>query len=100
MLWLKKNTDKHQPLQGQKRIAKKTEATQTITELYHPWSLIMPQHDSKYFDKFLEKNAGTISSKNVSLGNKVLKRNLPEHLPSKVDIKEDDSTNMENLGSA
>ena len=33
-LWLERNTDCHQPLQGQKRIAKIIEATQTVTDLY------------------------------------------------------------------
>ena len=33
-LWLERNTDRHQPLQGQKRIARITEATRTVTELY------------------------------------------------------------------
>ena len=48
-LWLEHNTDCHQPLQGQKRIVRITEATQTVTELYLLQSLIMPQHESKYF---------------------------------------------------
>jgi len=54
-LWLERNTDRHRPLQGQKRIAKLTEATQTVTDLYSLRSLIMPQHDSKYFALSLEE---------------------------------------------
>ena len=54
-LCLERNTDRHRPLQGQKRIAKLTEATQTVTELYSLRSLIMPQHDSKYFAISLEE---------------------------------------------
>ena len=54
-LWLERNTDRHRPLQGQKRIAKITEATQTVTELYSLRSLIMPQHDTKYFAKPLKE---------------------------------------------
>jgi len=48
-LWLERNTDRHQPLQGQNRIARITEATRTVTDLYSLQSLIMPQHESKYF---------------------------------------------------
>ena len=33
-LWLERNTDRHQPLQGQQRIAKITEVTRTVTDLY------------------------------------------------------------------
>ena len=54
-LWLECNTDCHRPLQGQKRIAKITEATRTVTNLYSLRSLTMPQHDSKYFAKLLEE---------------------------------------------
>ena len=54
-LWLERNTDQHQPLQGQKRIAKLIEATQTVTDLYSLRSLIMPQHDSKYIALSLEE---------------------------------------------
>ena len=43
-LWLERNTDRHRPLQGQKRIAKIMEAIQTVTDLYSLQSLIMPQH--------------------------------------------------------
>ena len=48
-MWLERNTDRHQPLQGQRRIAKITEATRTVTELYALKSLILPEHMSKYF---------------------------------------------------
>ena len=54
-VWLERNTDRHWPLQGQKRMAKIAEATQTVTELYSLWSIIMQQHDSRYFAKSLEK---------------------------------------------
>ena len=54
-LWLERNIDCHRPLQGQKRIAKITEVTRTVTDLYSLRSLIMPQHDSKYFAKPLEE---------------------------------------------
>ena len=33
-LWLERNTDRHRPLQGRKRIAEITEATQIVTDLY------------------------------------------------------------------
>ena len=54
-LWLERNTDRHQPLQGQKRIARITEATRTVTDLYSLRSLIMPEHESKYFAMPLEE---------------------------------------------
>ena len=54
-MWLERNTDRHNPLQGQKRITKITEATQTVTELYSLRSLIMPEHESKYFAMSLEE---------------------------------------------
>ena len=44
-LWLERNTDRHQPIQRQKRIARITEATRTVTDLYSLKSLIMPQHE-------------------------------------------------------
>ena len=60
-MWLERNTDRHNPLQGQKRIAKITEATRTVTELYSLRSLIMPEHESKYFvmplEEMLEQSA-------------------------------------------
>ena len=60
-LWLERNTDRHQPLQGQKQIARITETTQTVTDLYLLQSLIMPQHESKYFampfEDMLEQSA-------------------------------------------
>jgi len=46
-LWLERNMDRHQPLQGQKRLAKITEATQTVTDLYSLQSMIIPKHKSK-----------------------------------------------------
>ena len=54
-MWLERNTDRHQPLQGQRRIAKITEATRTVTELYAMRSLILPEHMSKYFAMPLEE---------------------------------------------
>ena len=54
-LWLERNTDRHQPLQGQKRIARITEATRTVTDLYSLQSMIMPEHKSKYFAMPLEE---------------------------------------------
>ena len=54
-MWLEHNMDRHNPLQGQKRIAKITEATRTVTELYSLRSLIMPEHESKYFAMPLEE---------------------------------------------
>ena len=54
-LWLERNTDRHQPLQGQKRIARIIEATRTVTDLYSLQSMIMPQHKSKYFAMPLEE---------------------------------------------
>ena len=54
-LWLERNTDRHQPIQGQQQIARLTEATRTVTELYSLQSLIMPEHESKYFAMPLEE---------------------------------------------
>ena len=54
-MWLERNTDRHQPLQGQRCIAKITEATRTVTELYAMRSLILPEHMSKYFSMPLEE---------------------------------------------
>ena len=48
-LWLECNSDRHRSLQGQQRIAKIIEATQTATDLHSIWSLIMPQYESRYF---------------------------------------------------
>ena len=98
-LWLERNTDRHRPLQGQQRIAKITIATQTVTDLYSLQSLIMPQHESRYFCDFIEGNTGAISPGNVGMGHKVENRNIPEYQASKVDIKENDSTEIEDLGS-
>ena len=54
-MWLERNTDRHNPLQGQKRIAKITETTRTVTELYSMRTLIMNEHESKYFAMPLEE---------------------------------------------
>ena len=54
-LWLERNTDRHQPIKVQQRIARITEATRTFTDLYSLQSLIMPQHESKYFAMPLEE---------------------------------------------
>ena len=60
-LWLERNTDRHRSLQGQQYIAKITEATQTVTDLYFLRSLIMPQLKSRYFvipsEEILEQSA-------------------------------------------
>ena len=53
--WLECNTDRHQPLPGQNRIARITEATRIVTELYLLQLLIMPDHDSKYIAMSLEE---------------------------------------------
>ena len=53
--WLERNTDRHRLLQGQKLIAKITEATQTVIVFR---SLIMPQHKSRYFAMPLEEMLG------------------------------------------
>ena len=47
--------DRHQPLQRQKRLAKITEATRTVTDLYSLQPMIMPQHTNKYFAMLLEE---------------------------------------------
>ena len=62
-MWLEPNTDRHNPLQGQKRIAKITEATRTVTELYSLRTLIMPEHESKYFAMPLEEMLGQSAPK-------------------------------------
>ena len=54
-LWLERNTDRHQPLQGQKRIARIIEATRTVTDLYLLQSMVMPKHKYKYFAMPLEE---------------------------------------------
>ena len=48
-MWLERNKYRHDPMQGQQRIAKLTEATQTVGELYSLRTLIMKQHESVYF---------------------------------------------------
>ena len=61
-LWLERNTNRHNPIQEQKQMAKITEATQTVTDLYSLQSLIMPEHDSKYFAMNLsEMNEQSVS---------------------------------------
>ena len=48
-LQLKQNTDRHNPAQGQLRIAKIIEATREVEHLYSLKSMIMPEHDSRYY---------------------------------------------------
>ena len=48
-MWLERNKDCHDPMQGQQRIAKLTKATQTVEELYSLRRLIMKQHEAVYF---------------------------------------------------
>ena len=48
-MWLERNKDRHDPMQGQQRIAKLTEATRKVEELYSLRTLIMKQHESVYF---------------------------------------------------
>ena len=62
-LWLERNTDRHQPLQGQKPLAKITEATKTVTDLYSLQSMILPEHKSKYFAMPLEEMVEQSSSR-------------------------------------
>ena len=54
-LWLERNTDRRQPIKGQQCMARITEATRTVTDLYLLQSLIMPEHESKYFAMPLEE---------------------------------------------
>ena len=54
-LWLERNANRHQPLQGQKRIARITKASQTVTDLNLLQSLIMTEHEFKYFAMALEE---------------------------------------------
>ena len=54
-LWFEHNMDRHQPIQGQQRIARITEAAKIVTDLYSLQSLIIPQHESKYFAMPLEE---------------------------------------------
>ena len=54
-LWLECNTDRHRPLKGKQRIAKISGATQIVTDLYSLRSLIIPQHESRYFEMPLEE---------------------------------------------
>ena len=48
-MWLERNKDRHEPMQGQQRMAKLTEATRTVEELYSLRTLIMKQHESVYY---------------------------------------------------
>ena len=79
-LWLERNTDRHQPIKGQQRIARITEATRTVTELYSLQPLIMPEHESEYFYNAIGGDGGAIGTKNVGLGNTVENGNIPERL--------------------
>ena len=54
-LWLERNTNCHRLLQGQQRIARISEATQTVADLYSLRTMIMPQHKSRYFTISLEE---------------------------------------------
>ena len=54
-LWLERNTDRHQPIKEQQRIARITEATQTVTDLYSLKTLVLPEHEPKYFAMPLEE---------------------------------------------
>ena len=60
-MWLERNSDRHNPLQGPIRIAKIIEATRTVTELYSLRTLIMSEYESKYFaiplEEMLEQSA-------------------------------------------
>ena len=47
--------DRHQPIKGQQRLARITEATRTVTNLFTLQSLVLPQHESKYFAMPLEE---------------------------------------------
>ena len=48
-LWLERNNDQHNPLQGQQQMAKLNKATRTVEDLYSLHTLIMPQHELTYF---------------------------------------------------
>ena len=48
-LWLERNTDRHNPPKGQLRIAKTIKATTVVEHLYLLRSMIIPEHDSRYF---------------------------------------------------
>ena len=54
-MWLERNKDRHEPMQGQLRIAKLTEATRTVETLYSLRTLIMKQHESVYYAIPLEE---------------------------------------------
>ena len=53
-LWLERNMDRHQPIKGQHQIARIIETTRTVIDLYSLKSLIIPEHESKYFAMPLE----------------------------------------------
>ena len=48
-MWLERNKDRHEPMQGQQQMAKLTKATRTVEELYSLRPLIMKQHESVYY---------------------------------------------------
>ena len=54
-LWVERNTDRHQPIKGQQRLAGITEATRTVTDLYSLKTLVLPEHEPKYFAMPLEE---------------------------------------------
>ena len=47
---------------------------------------------------YIGGDGGTISIKNVGMGDEVENRNIPECETSEINIKADDSTDMEGLG--
>ena len=55
VLWLERNTDCHQPIKSQQCMARITEATQTVTDLYSLKTLVLPEHEPKYFAMLLEE---------------------------------------------
>ena len=62
-LWLERNTDRHQPIKGQQRMARITEATRTVTDLYSLKTLVLPEHEPKYFAMPLEEMVEQSASK-------------------------------------
>lgn len=48
-LWLERNTDRHNPTNGQLRIAKIMEPTREVEYLYSLRSMVMPEYDSRYY---------------------------------------------------
>lgn len=47
-MWLERNMDRQNPIQGHLKIAKITESTRIITHSYSLKILMIPQHDLKY----------------------------------------------------